>query len=402
LNVDQLLTIYTSASRLILRNAGKLWILTFRMIGFAIFLLILSRRILPWILHHLSRHIRVRSISLRSIRGLYVRVGRLTVRVERIGLSYRRRSEETTRQLSFRFQNIDIKIYPSTRRSQVSKSPRPSPIISGSLHALYTALHSINSRSSFLDALYVSVSWWLRPLFRLYFVTTGRLLIRALPSLAQLLHLEIDHLTLRSMFLAGAGIHATGLQLSLSVLFTRLEQVVTAKYPELSKTSAQFSKATSWRKPWSSRFWASASRTWEKAWGEAEGEASVNFEVDSVQSIKPSDRINDMQWHESSKGGFDKILFADAEMFLGAIKLFLSCRFNPRLVRLHRQSLQVSLNLSNIEYIITSKACNDSHPERPLDGSHSTIDGQSKDGWNMVSRHHVLTRHLWMINKLVR
>jgi hypothetical protein len=381
------LVICISVWQMALQNTGKLWIVVFRLLWFAVFLLVLSRSILPWTLHHLSKRIRVRSVSLRSIRGLYLRIGRVTVRVERIGLSYRRRSEEVTRRLFFRFQNIDIKVYPKTQRSPVSRRSRILPIITGGLHALSSALHSIISQSSVLDALYFSVSWWLRPFFRLYFVTAGRLLIRALPSIAQLMHLEIDNLTLRFTSMDGAGINATGLQASLSVLFTRLEQVVSAKYPELGKTGTQRSKTNSWSRSWGTRFWASASRTWEKAWGEAEGEASISLEIDRIQSIGPSDDDTFAQLCKSPRSGFNKTAFRNTEMSLGTIKLDSSCRFNPRLVRLHRESLRLFLDFSNIECIVSSKMCTDNDTERFPTKSHVTmaINTKNKDGSCVVS-----------------
>ena len=71
------------------------------------FSLLLRTYLGPWLLALMSDHIRVRSISLWSIRGLYIRKGNRTWRVERISYVW---SSVQGRRLALKIDGLNVHI----------------------------------------------------------------------------------------------------------------------------------------------------------------------------------------------------------------------------------------------------------------------------------------------------
>src|ERR1700721_760427 len=89
----------------------------------------------PFILTQISDHIRVRSISLRSIRGLYFRRGSRIWRVERIGISYSSAAGGLSVKIMIKGLKLEIgvddpapSIRPPIRRNLTLADLSPSPI----------------------------------------------------------------------------------------------------------------------------------------------------------------------------------------------------------------------------------------------------------------------------------
>jgi len=96
--------------------------------------LLCSLKLCSRALTRFSSHLRVRSISLRSICGLYFRQGNHTWHVERIGYSYSSSGEGKPRGFMFKIQGLSVEIeqlshdwYVPTRhrRRLVDLSPSP-------------------------------------------------------------------------------------------------------------------------------------------------------------------------------------------------------------------------------------------------------------------------------------
>ncbi len=73
----------------------------------------------PWILRAVLRRVRVRSISPRSVRGIRIRTKRMTIRLDRLGLSYHSPSLETARRVSIQVQGLNIEFH-EIKREDVS------------------------------------------------------------------------------------------------------------------------------------------------------------------------------------------------------------------------------------------------------------------------------------------
>ena len=70
-------------------SATSWWsILVIWVVAIASVSLLLRNHVFPWLLARLSKHLRVRSVSLWSIRGLYLRTATQTWRIDRIGYGW--------------------------------------------------------------------------------------------------------------------------------------------------------------------------------------------------------------------------------------------------------------------------------------------------------------------------
>lgn len=156
-------------------------------VRFITFSLLFRTYIGPWILALLSTHIRVRSISLRSIRGLYIRAGNRTIRVERIRLSYRWSSVEGSSRLTLHIESLNLDF--GKTEPKVNVSPRhhnrtltladfaPSPMA----YRLW----------SLISKIYVTLDPFFRPVLRTCVVTLLRRIIHWLPAITQALNFDL-------------------------------------------------------------------------------------------------------------------------------------------------------------------------------------------------------------------
>lgn len=151
---------------------------------FMTFGLLLRTFIIPWTLARMSRHIRVRSISLRSIRGLYLRQGRQTIRIERI--SYVWYGFEIG--ITIKVEGLSIEVYQRDRTQVPRKSHRRSATVE-------TISHVRRQFWNGLSALYAVLDPVVRPVMRVYVMSCLGMFIRWLPSITQQVTVEFQPAT---------------------------------------------------------------------------------------------------------------------------------------------------------------------------------------------------------------
>ncbi|KAH7921808.1 hypothetical protein BV22DRAFT_1114199 [Leucogyrophana mollusca] len=296
------------------------------------FLLVARAYLGPYILMRFSNHVRVRSISLRSIRGLYIRRGSRTWRVDRIGVSFSSPGDGKAKRLAFNIEGLKLEI--DNRETSLPQRPphtrhrrrltladlSPSPL------ALY--LWSI------LSTVYSAFDPFIRPIIRFC-------VIRYIPTLTEALQFELSSAVVTfttsphtRLFVEDASLHA-------HLAFTRprelprsTEEKSTHSRPSLSPRALAMG---AWKSRLGKSFKRTWARTWDNTWGQTKGTASFSFKINRVAGLVDS--------RSSSTDG------TSAESFFslpGTIAFIGSARFSPKDGTLDVGSLQTGLCVSPI------------------------------------------------------
>ncbi|KAF7352699.1 hypothetical protein MVEN_01235800 [Mycena venus] len=274
---------------LLLIRPDDVWWTTFsvwlvRLIAFS---LLLRTYIIPWALSRMSRHLRVRSISFRSIRGLYVRAGAHTLRADRISWTWsyvdgsRRMTVQNVKEAHFTLRDF-----------------APSPMA----HRLWMLVSQLYS---LIDPL-------LRPLIRSYFAACLRLLINWVPGISQALALDV---------------HSPD-----NNIFAQKPEEVgkPLKVPSPARTSYSVG---AWRR----RLTNSVQRSWDRAWGQTHGSATVEL------------KLSDITGSMDSVADSFVIAGESVEFFSlpGSIGFNASLGFSPKRGTIDPHSVNVSLTMTD-------------------------------------------------------
>jgi hypothetical protein len=141
----------------------------------------------PTVIRILSKKLRVRSISLRSIRGLYLRTGLAVYNVERIKLGWRWVAQDKTVRVRITVENLSVELLSSNRRkkaktSQVRRMP---------------TLADLNS-SPITPSVSTLLSYIIRPVATVVIRALIRLVVAVLPTLTQIVEVELDNTKITS------------------------------------------------------------------------------------------------------------------------------------------------------------------------------------------------------------
>jgi hypothetical protein len=168
---------------------------------------------LPTLVAMLSKRVRVRSVSLRSVRGLYLRSGRATITSERIKLGLRWVPDARALRMRITVQNLDIQIAEPLSRKKAERAARRAHRRMPTLADLDPSPHAWSAVSTLTS----SISRALRPAATAIAVALLRLVVLALPTLTQVLEIELDTVSIVSA--------STGARLDLNhaTLSSRLE-----------------------------------------------------------------------------------------------------------------------------------------------------------------------------------
>ncbi|KAH9951643.1 golgi-body localization protein domain-containing protein [Amylocystis lapponica] len=241
----------------------------------------------PSLLRLVTDRLRVRSISLRSIRGIYFRAGSGTLRVDRVGISYHRPSSPLGSRFSIKVEgvrleltchNVEVLSKPASPSGGRTRRPifaqlAPSPLASRAWALVSRLFHAI---FTFLDP-------YLRPVFRKGFVTVIRLGIRALPTITHVLDFELDTATVTLSNIPGVVLEVKEATLQSKVALSLLESVIPVDHR--AHRSLLGHKRFASVADWNTRFTNSVRRTWDRAWGATQVAASVSLQVRKVSGF---------------------------------------------------------------------------------------------------------------------
>lgn len=255
----------------------SLWLV--RIISFS---LLLRRYLGPWLLALMSDHIRVRSISLWSIRGLYIRKGGRTWRVERI--SYVWSSVQGSRRLTLKIDGLSVHIakegegqtaqtHRRHKRNLTLADLNPSPLAGYLWHLMSTLI-------TFLEP-------YLRPVIRTYVVGCLQIGIKWLPRITQALSFELQSTVITLSDMPGTKIVAHEISLHTTLALTQLEQISGSEDVKPSPNRSANRKSLN-MELWKKRLAESFRRSLDKAWGETRGTATLSLVVGNIIGTMPT------------------------------------------------------------------------------------------------------------------
>ncbi|KAH8113231.1 golgi-body localization protein domain-containing protein [Phellopilus nigrolimitatus] len=312
----------------------------------------------PLILRSISKTVRVRSVSLRSVRGVFIRTASMTVRIDRVGLSYHS-SADATRRFSFKVEGLHVKIrelamshprptFPSRRFSRLPTLAdfAPSPM-ARRLWWLYSTI-------------YVYVEPYARPVIRAFFVASTRVVIRCLPALTQVVDFELDRALITFSTLPEAHVAVRNITLSTTITFFNLESVIGTEkeVPHSIRQHQSFLGMTHLK----ARFASSAKRVWERAWGRTRGSASFVLNIQKVCSFADSNKWPDSEHIQPFEtdvsqrfvaSRFDFVMHSSHNSAMcfnvpGSTDFVAALRFGPRTGFIEEHSILTSLKLSTV------------------------------------------------------
>ena len=178
----------------------------------------------PYILRKISKRVQVRRISLRSVRGVYVRLASMTIRIDRAGISYHP-SAGAMRRFSFKVEGLCVEIHELPARPQrpqrVARRLSRMPTLSD-----FAPSPLVRRVWSIYSAIYDHLEPYMRPVIRPVFVAWMRVAIKCLPLLTQVIDFELDRALVTFTTLPEAHIAIRSMTLSGTVILSNVESVV--------------------------------------------------------------------------------------------------------------------------------------------------------------------------------
>jgi hypothetical protein len=268
------------------------WILlTCWPLGLVSFLLIARAYLAPYILMRFSSHIRVRSVSLRSIRGLYFRKGNRTWQIDRFGYSYSTSTDDKPKGLSFKVEGLKLEIQPV-----IVPVPRPPPPRANHRRGLTLADLSPSPLALYLwsivSSLYSIFDPLIRPATRLVVTATLQQVIRFIPRLTETVQLEIDRAVISFNATPQAQLVVEKVVLKGHVSFTQNSQSRPTEDLDLHQGSQTLTARALAMGAWKSRLAKGFKRTWTRTWdhtlGQTRGSVAYDLIVQEVQGFIPA------------------------------------------------------------------------------------------------------------------
>lgn len=256
------------------------WLIGLSLLALAGF--ITSRWVIPAVLRHLVSNFRVRSISARSIRGLFLKRGNITITLDRLGISFHSPTNTSARNIHVQVQGLVIKVanLASPLPAHQPKRKKPAPF---GLTNFYAA-PPLAFLAGFIPT---RILWMLdaimRPIIRRCFVAAVRTFIRLLPSLSQIVDVQLDSLTVVFEDLAEAYITISGVTVASKVQFSQIDDAQTQSMEQaVAEKIAREKEATRMGASYRERFVMGSRRVWERAWSITAGTASLSLRVEGI------------------------------------------------------------------------------------------------------------------------
>ncbi|KIL00625.1 hypothetical protein PAXRUDRAFT_821523 [Paxillus rubicundulus Ve08.2h10] len=266
------------------------WILlTCWPLGLVTFLLIARAYLAPYVLTRFSSHIRVRSVSLRSIRGLYFRKGNRTWQIDRFGYSYSASTDDKPKGLSFKVEGFKLEIQPIP-------VPRPPPPRAKHRRGLTLADLSPSPLALYLwsivSSLYSIFDPLIRPAVRLVVTAILQQVIRFIPRLTETVQLEIDRAIVSFNATPQAQLVVENVVLKGHVSFTQNSQSRPAGdldlHPGNQTLTARALAMGAWKPRLAKGFKRTWTRTWDHTLGQTTGSVAYDLVVQEVRGFIPA------------------------------------------------------------------------------------------------------------------
>ncbi|THV08447.1 hypothetical protein K435DRAFT_11362 [Dendrothele bispora CBS 962.96] len=268
-------------SLFLLKTPDSIWVALLcwllRMTALALFL---RSFLFPLILSRISKHFSVRSISLRSIRGLYMyrEAGRRsqTWKVERISYSW----SPESRHLTIKVEGLTLET-DKLKHTQVPVNRHKRSL------TVITLSYTRKRFWEFLSGVFILLDPIVRPVIRVAVITILRSVIVIIPSITSAVYLDVQLARIVANDMAGLELVSERIHLHTSLEFTPIEnakETETRRHPIPAPTLRKAYSIAAWK----SRFKGSFRRSWNRAVERSLGLGSVSLELQNiVGSISP-------------------------------------------------------------------------------------------------------------------
>ena len=242
----------------------------------------------------MSDHIRVRSISLWSIRGLYIRKGSRTWRVERISYVW---SSVQGRRLAVKIDGLSVHI--AKCEGQTAQTHRR--------HKRNLTLADLNPSPlarylwQFTSTLITFLEPYLRPIIRTYVVGCLKIGIQWLPRITRALSFELQSTVITLADMPGTKIVAQEISLHTALSLTQLEQTSSSEDVKPTPNRTDNRKSLN-MELWKKRLAESFHRSLDKAWGETRGTATLSLNIGNIIGTMPTLSLQGMVFFTSLSG----------------------------------------------------------------------------------------------------
>ncbi|KAH7887657.1 golgi-body localization protein domain-containing protein [Phlebopus sp. FC_14] len=254
------------------------------LLGVTSFMFLTRAYLAPYVVMRFSSRIRVRSVSLRSIRGLYFRKGNRIWQVDRLGYSYGSSADGKPKGLFLKIEGLNLQIEsPPDARSTSPPSKHRRGLTLADLSPSPLALYLW----SIISELYSYFDPIIRPIVR--FVVTYLLsqVIHSIPRLTETVQIEIDKAILSIDATLGMRIAVENVMVKGHVSFIRNPQPNLNGDHSVSHEDHTLSARALAMGAWKSRLAKGFQRTWTRTWDRTLGQTtgSVAFEL-TLQDVK--------------------------------------------------------------------------------------------------------------------
>ncbi|KAI0702885.1 golgi-body localization protein domain-containing protein [Cytidiella melzeri] len=285
----------------------------------------------PAILRLVSSRLRVQSVSLRSIRGIYFRAGKGILHIDRLGLSYHRPHQHSASRFSIRVEGFRLELVKAERTTKRKFRSSAEDEQSRKKRAARAAKRTWVIARVVAASVYSAFEPHARPVLRKAVIAVFRIIIRALPALTQVLDLDLDSAVVSSpSIVPGAEIVLSRTRIHAGVAFTQLDNSADGVLDGVSTLvkHRRFASVADLN----TRVKNSFKRTLGRAWGSTHVAASVTLEIDEVGCLATRLLLEQVEGYHSS-----------TFLSIPRIKFSTSVRLDPRQT-IERHGLEVSLS----------------------------------------------------------
>lgn len=312
----------------------------------------------PFVLRSISKRVRVRSVSLRSIRGIFIRTASMTFSIDRIGLAYHP-SGSSARRFSIKIEGFFAEVHEGEACIPLQRSPQSGRLVRLPTLADFAPSFLARKLWSLYSKTYAGVEPYVRPIIRTFFVACIRIVIRCLPALTQVIDFELERALVTYTGLPEAHFTIHKAALSTTVTFSNLENVIgsEAEFIRVDRRKQGFMNFSHLR----TRVARSAKRVWDRAWGQTKGQSSFALTICDISTFASNTKWPTTASRSSlpdpgskdSASRFDRVIHrshrnAMCFSFPGSTDFVASFNFGPRSGFIEEHSIEAALKVSAI------------------------------------------------------
>ena len=253
----------------------------------------------PTILRLLSSRLRVQSVSLRSIRGIYFRAGKGILHIDRVGLSYHRPHQHSASRFSIRVEGFHLELVNSEFKEKRKSKSAGSNEHGRTKVATRVARKTWSIARRMASALYTAMEPYARPVLRKFVMWAFRIAIRSLPTLTQVLDLDLDSAIITApSVVPGVEAVVNRARVSARMAFTQLDNSrdgVLDNVPPLARHRRFASVADL-----NTRIKNSFRRTLGRAWGATRVAVSLTLEIEEIACLATRALLAEVGGYEDS------------------------------------------------------------------------------------------------------